>query len=412
MTTLVSTPWYRRFREKFSYACGLLDQYEIMSLKMRESSIDNFDNETRAQFIFESNSIEKEGLTFGETKKMVFSEYSELDTIHKARKELRNFYKLLNEGIPPSIELHTILNSQDLVLKCEEGKAQREEQSKISFIATYGVRAKDARTVYQHLFCLKSAEYYIIQSRIGRLDPAGYRLLLLLKDSKDAEQASTAKKLLHENYPNGDPTKKQLSLLDEKTIKILHAIMAEGLIDGSKTPEGVYRKHPIMTDFESNYPAWEAVPESMSMFIEQFRIFEKENINPIYLAAWASTRLVAIHPFSDFNGRISRLIMNMILRQYGLPFWVSLKASSRERRKYFTALRHYRRGNLYSITTLLSNQIIETFNRLNYILSLSNYPQVIAQTNTDEFEGLNDYEVLTHTCAPLDDLIVKTVLDN
>jgi len=42
-------------------------------------------------------------------------------------------------------------------------------------------------------------------------------------------------------------------------------------------------------------------------------------MHPIELAAEMHERLVAIHPFVDGNGRTSRLLMNLILLQYGYP---------------------------------------------------------------------------------------------
>lgn len=41
--------------------------------------------------------------------------------------------------------------------------------------------------------------------------------------------------------------------------------------------------------------------------------------NPILLAAQACQRLVSIHPFSDGNGRTTRMVMDYILQRYGLP---------------------------------------------------------------------------------------------
>ncbi len=41
--------------------------------------------------------------------------------------------------------------------------------------------------------------------------------------------------------------------------------------------------------------------------------------NPITVAAWAYQALVSIHPFSDANGRTSRLVADYILQRSGLP---------------------------------------------------------------------------------------------
>ena len=45
---------------------------------------------------------------------------------------------------------------------------------------------------------------------------------------------------------------------------------------------------------------------------------ERKNFHPVMFTAEAHRRLVNIHPFSDGNGRVSRLVMNTFLYQDGL----------------------------------------------------------------------------------------------
>jgi len=46
---------------------------------------------------------------------------------------------------------------------------------------------------------------------------------------------------------------------------------------------------------------------------------EKKNLHPVELAALVHLKFVTIHPFSDGNGRISRLMMNFVLRDNKFP---------------------------------------------------------------------------------------------
>ncbi|MBU4493217.1 MAG: Fic family protein, partial [Nanoarchaeota archaeon] len=52
-------------------------------------------------------------------------------------------------------------------------------------------------------------------------------------------------------------------------------------------------------------------------------------------AALVHLKFVTIHPFSDGNGRISRLIMNFVLNRHGYPL---LNISYEKRTGYYNAL--------------------------------------------------------------------------
>ena len=183
-------------------------------------------------------------------------------------------------------------------------------------------------------------------------------------------------------FSKGKPRK--VSLLTENNIKKLHKIIATELIDENHTKPGFYRENPVMTDFDSHYPAPEDIPAAMKKFISNYKKLEWSNPNPIELAAWASTQFVLIHPFSDFNGRISRLILNMILRSHNIPFWVALRSNKKERHRYFYALKHYRRGKSTYISTLISIQLVNLFEDLNNILFLAGKKRL-------QIEGMSDF---------------------
>jgi len=60
-----------------------------------------------------------------------------------------------------------------------------------------------------------------------------------------------------------------------------------------------------------------------------------DELRPIELGAVFHHRFVHIHPFRDGNGRIGRLLMNLILLRNGYPMTVILNT---DRKKYFDAL--------------------------------------------------------------------------
>lgn len=74
------------------------------------------------------------------------------------------------------------------------------------------------------------------------------------------------------------------------------------------------------------------VPQLMDEFISWLW---KARGNELIIAADAHFRLVSIHPFVDGNGRVARLLMNLLLMQAGYPPAVIRKE---ERRRYVTSI--------------------------------------------------------------------------
>lgn len=70
---------------------------------------------------------------------------------------------------------------------------------------------------------------------------------------------------------------------------------------------------------------------------EFFRWYDraKASMHPVELAAAVHLRFVTIHPFTDGNGRVSRLLMNFVLKKHGYPL---LDIPYGDRRSYYNAL--------------------------------------------------------------------------
>lgn len=80
---------------------------------------------------------------------------------------------------------------------------------------------------------------------------------------------------------------------------------------------GVYRKsRAYITGSKYSLPDYQKLPELMDQLIIKIAEFRKEK-HPIQAAALAHKEFVFIHPFVDGNGRVARLLMNLILLQEG-----------------------------------------------------------------------------------------------
>lgn len=77
--------------------------------------------------------------------------------------------------------------------------------------------------------------------------------------------------------------------------------------------------------------------EVQPLLREFFRWYDrsKSSMHPVELAAGVHLRFVTIHPFADGNGRLSRLLMNLVLHRHGFPL---LNIPYEGRRGYYNAL--------------------------------------------------------------------------
>src|SRR5262249_33741578 len=127
------------------------------------------------------------------------------------------------------------------------------------------------------------------------------------------------------------------------------------------------------------FPPPEAVPALIKEFSQDFpHILPSANRDQILTAATFSYRFVRIHPYSDGNGRLSRLLMNLILLPSDLP--VYLKADKKGRHRYSQALRRADRGNIRPLASLIAMSLREVY--LKMMSSLEREPTQPAQSST------------------------------
>ncbi|MFH1064777.1 MAG: Fic family protein [Candidatus Woesearchaeota archaeon] len=97
---------------------------------------------------------------------------------------------------------------------------------------------------------------------------------------------------------------------------------------------GKIRKHQVkVAGSKTEFP----FPAELNTLLEEFIKWYRKNkkLHPIELATLAHIKFVSIHPFTDGNGRISRLIMNFILNRYKFPM-LNIKYSNRD--SYYNSL--------------------------------------------------------------------------
>ena len=121
--------------------------------------------------------------------------------------------------------------------------------------------------------------------------------------------------------------------LDEKIIKDIHALLMENIQVG-----GVYRDVQVYISGARHMPP---PPSLMYRQVKDFYAdlsWKGKELNQVELAAWTHAEFVKIHPFTDGNGRTSRLIMNYQLMTEGFP---AISIDKEDRLEYFKALDAY-----------------------------------------------------------------------
>lgn len=126
--------------------------------------------------------------------------------------------------------------------------------------------------------------------------------------------------------------------LEEANILELHGILFLGFCEGA----GSYRNGKVYIEGRDYMPppAFE-VPQLMAELLDWLRR-NPDELRPIELAAIFHHRLVAIHPFDDGNGRVGRLLMNLVLIKNGYPLTV---IKTVDRRRYYDTLIKADNGN-------------------------------------------------------------------
>ena len=152
--------------------------------------------------------------------------------------------------------------------------------------------------------------------------------------------------------------------ITESLIKELHALLLKGIeyiwigppderVKKEITP-GKYKSKPnhvITVDGEIHkYCEPLKVPDEMEKLID---FINNSKLHPVELAARVHHRFVAIHPFADGNGRVARLLMNLIFMKEG---FVPVIIKNEDREEYYKALMEADKGNFDVFLSLIAGE--------------------------------------------------------
>lgn len=162
--------------------------------------------------------------------------------------------------------------------------------------------------------------------------------------------------------------------ITEFFIKSLHAVLLKGVestvakgMNGEyiqkKLHAGEYKKQPnhvLLADGSVHeYCDPLLVPDEMQKLMAWLGSKEAQNLSAIERAGFLHFKFVTIHPFDDGNGRISRLLMNVVLMQAGFPPCI---IKNNHRKEYIGVLEKIRNGSetVESFLVFIAQELKET----------------------------------------------------
>lgn len=230
-----------------------------------------------------------------------------------------------------------------------------------------------------------------------------------LKDQAEARNLSYALDFLEELARNIDAP------ITETDVRQIHTLVLKGISEEA----GSYRSEPVIIGGSDYSPP---SPESIRGEMEKFGRWLSENSIPapdafasvrgLIAAAAAHTWFVTVHPFIDGNGRVARLLMNLMLMRYGYPIAVITKE---DRLRYYDALEHSQASDLTPFIVLVAECIEESLEEYE-VAAEEQREQIewaasLAQrfTKPERNRAENEYEVWKNAMELLKSHVQQTV---
>jgi Fic family protein len=142
--------------------------------------------------------------------------------------------------------------------------------------------------------------------------------------------------------------------INEEFIKHIHQILMNGIIHNS----GVYRNHSVRIAGAhvptSNYLS---IDTHMSEFIDEFNQLQKKPLQQVKHIAQTHAKFEQIHPFSDGNGRVGRLLMLILAFKYDMA---PVLIKKERKQAYYTYLKEAQvKNNTIPLTSFIFDALFE-----------------------------------------------------
>jgi len=197
---------------------------------------------------------------------------------------------------------------------------------------------------------------------------------------------------LAEAYDLIEAIAKEKREIDHTTIQRIHEVVVRGI----KVDAGKYRVNNVrITGATKTPPDFSKVTrmiDDLIVFLNLNLQDKEKKEHPVKTAAFMHHKLVEIHPFTDGNGRVARLLTNLFLVKEGYPPIVLRKE---ERGKYYRFLHLADGGNLEPFANFIAKSVDESltlylaiFGGADELISLAELAKVKECTYSQEYLGL------------------------
>jgi Fic family protein len=180
------------------------------------------------------------------------------------------------------------------------------------------------------------------------LDIKGHNEALLLLDD-----------IIKENREISEYFIRELHVIILKESYFNKSITTSGQVVERRIEVGKYKTQPNHVLTQTGEIHYFANPEETSakMFdlVDWYRTISKDvDVHPLVTASLFHYRFISIHPFDDGNGRLARILMNLILMQNGYPPAI-IKTEKKE--DYYRALQYADSGDEYHFIEYIGEQL-------------------------------------------------------
>lgn len=152
-------------------------------------------------------------------------------------------------------------------------------------------------------------------------------------------------------------------IVDETFLKEIQMILTNGTYDERRYQigerPGEYKYHDYVTGKNEVGASVEEVQEEVCELLEELEDIDDKNA--LVAAAYFHAKFENIHPFSDGNGRVGRLLMNYILLIHNHP---PITIYEEDRKDYYTALEKFdEKLELNNLIDFLKSQLVKTWEK-------------------------------------------------